>query len=322
MTSGMRRHAVILSAGETATTDYFLYPHLENLGYEVILLNSSADPLESAFDMGRCGLLVISRYLPGRWFGVVDLLRRHGATLVYFMDDDLFDIRALRGLPMRYQWKIATQALVHRSRLLRMCEEFWVSTAYLAEKYAKCKPILLSPAPSRKTLEGKKGIRVCYHGTASHQREIEWLAPVMEAVQARSDDVHFELFGTRAIARILGGMPRVSVLHPMSWPNYLAFTAARKSDIALAPLLPGAFNAARGPTKFYDYARMGAVGVYSNVSPYREFVKHDVDGLLLDNDPAAWIEAVLALAHDEQRRIAMAAAVTQRAFDDMNEHQR
>jgi hypothetical protein len=144
----------------------------------------------------------------------------------------------------------------------------------------------------------------------------------MEAVQARSGDVHFELFGTHAASKLLRRVPRVSVLHPMSWPNYLAFTATRKRDIALAPLLPGAFNAARGPTKFYDYARMGAVGLYSNVSPYREFVRHDVDGLLLDNEPAAWIEAVLALASDEHRRMAMAAAATQRARDDMNEHQR
>lgn len=317
VTSGLKPGAVILSGGETATTDYFLCPYLEGLGYEVTLLNSSAEPLESSFDLPRCRLVVISRYLSGGWFGLLDKLRRRGMTLAYFMDDDLFDIRALRGLPMRYQWKIVTQALIHRSRLLQMCSEFWVSTDYLAEKYAEFKPVVISPLPSRKTLESKTGIRVCYHGTASHQREIDWLVPVIAAVQARSGNVHFELFGTRAMSKRVGAVPRVSVLNPMSWPNYLAFTAIQKRDIALAPLLQGAFNAARGATKFYDYARMGAVGLYSDVSPYRGFIRNGVDGLILGNDQSIWIEALLALAQDQRKRESMAAAVKQRAFETM-----
>jgi len=158
-------------------------------------------------------------------------------------------------------------------------------------------------------------VRVCYHGTASHPREIDWLLPVIEQVQARSEAIHFELFGGRAVARRFGGLPRVSVLHPMAWPNYLAYTASHRCDIALAPLLPGAFNAARGPTKFYDYTRMGAAGLYSDVAPYRGFVRDGGDGLLLDNDSERWIGAILTLALDAEKRAGLAAAARQRLLD-------
>jgi glycosyltransferase involved in cell wall biosynthesis len=310
--------AAILSDGETATTDYFLIPHLVSLGYQITWLDCRMESLPPSFDLAGCRMLVISRYLSGNWRKILRLLRQQELTLVYFMDDDLFDIHALSDLPIRYQWKIATQALRHRSKLMRMCDEFWVSTPHLAEKYARLNPILLNPAPSQKTMTAKEGIHVCYHGTASHQQEIEWLVAVINEVQLRSDNIHFELFGTSDIKMIAGGLSRVSVLLPMTWTNYLAFTSAHKIDIALAPLLPSTFNAARGSTKFYDYARMGAVGLYSHVSPYREFIRDGVDGLLLENDPAVWVDAILKLAQDQPRRQSIAEAVKERANNGIN----
>ncbi|MGK3539499.1 hypothetical protein ACSLOP_30130, partial [Escherichia coli] len=41
---------------------------------------------------------------------------------------------------------------------------------------------------------------------------------------------------------------------------------SQQADIGLAPLLMSKFNAARGGVKFYDFVRMGAAGIYSNVS--------------------------------------------------------
>lgn len=313
-----RPGAVILSGGATPTADYFLKPYLEQLGYEVSLLDGSCEPMVSAFDTQRCQLVVVSRYVSGCWFAALERLRRQGAKLVYFMDDDLFDLTALQGLPWRYRWKIFSRAWMHRNRLLRLCHEFWVSTPYLAEKYVRFKPVLLGPLPSALMLAQNPCVRVCYHGTASHQREIEWLLPVIAQVQARTEAIYFELFGGRDVAKRFGSQPRVSVLHPMGWPNYLAYTASHRCDIALAPLLPGAFNAARGPTKFYDYTRMGAAGLYSDMAPYRGFVRDGVDGLLLDNNPERWVEAILALAPDAEKRAALAAAARQRLLDVIN----
>jgi hypothetical protein len=309
--------AIVLSEGATATTDYFLLPYLAGRGYRVRLVDTRIDPSESvsAAD-GR--LVVISRYLPHRWLRVVEDASRRGVKVVYFMDDDLFDVRALGGLPWRYRWKIVSRALLHRRRLERLGVQWWVSTAHLASKYASLNPLCLTPMASPETAGRKTGLHVCYHGTASHRREIAWLAPVIEAVQARVDHVHFELFGTRAVQHMFGRLPRVSVLHPMTWSNYVSYTASQRRDLALAPLLDGAFNAGRGPTKFYDYARMGAVGLYSDRPPYRGFIQDGRDGLLLEGDPALWVEALLDLARDHEKRERMALEVRQRVDALMN----
>lgn len=311
----MKQVAVVLSDGETPSTDYFLVPYLEREGYAVSLFDGNSELIGSAFDAQRCRVVVISRYVPGCGLAASQRLQRQGAKLVYFMDDDLFDLASLGGLPWRYRWKIVKRAWWHRSRLMRLCDEFWVSTPYLAQKYARHRPVLLEPLPLEKTASVRRGIRVCYHGTASHTQEIEWLLPMIRAVQEHRDDIHFELFGGGDVARRFAGVPRVSVLHPMNWSNYLAYTAGHACDIALAPLMPSAFNAARGPTKFFDYTRMGAAGLYSDVAPYRGFVRDGVDGELLDSEPLRWVEAILMLANDGERRQALAKAARQRVRD-------
>ena len=90
-----------------------------------------------------------------------------------------------------------------------------------------CRPVAggACPAGVAENAGGENGPQVCYHGTASHMREIEWLAPVVEAVQARSHHVHFALFGTRDVQQLYGQMPRVASVHPMRWLNYLSFTS-------------------------------------------------------------------------------------------------
>ena len=88
----------------------------------------------------------------------------------------------------------------------------------------------------------------------------------------------------------------------MNWQNYLAYTQSNRLDIGLAPLLDSAFNLARGPVKFYDFVRMGAVGVYSNCAPYSNFIEQNVNGVLLDNEPQKWIKALSLLVRAEQKR--------------------
>lgn len=311
---GRRESALLISEGITATTDYFLSPYLAQLGYDTTLVDSRA-VLPEHIVRESWRLVVIARYLPSDWLGLVTACRRRGAKIVYFMDDDLFDLQSLQHLPWRYQWKIFSRAVVRRPRLERLCDEFWVSTAFLAEKYAALSPIVLAPLVSRKTQEANTGLQVCYHGTASHMREIEWLVSVVEAVQACSGSVHFELFGTRAVQQLYGRIPRVAIVHPMRWSNYLSYTSVQRRDLALAPLLPSAFNAGRGPIKFFDYARMGAVGLYADRRPYRGFIRDGVDGLLLPHDHAAWTEALLQLIQDTERRQRMASAVTRRVAE-------
>lgn len=306
--------AYVLSEGNTASTDYFLFPYLESIGYKPQLVDTRQAPSQVNRPAAH-SLIVLSRYFPLAWHELIEELRLAGSRIVYFMDDDLFDIKVLTGLPWRYRWKIVRLALVQQRRLKALCKEFWVSTPYLANKYSNLNPRLIQATPSPKLIRSTSPlVRICYHATASHRRELQWLVEVVRKVQSSATNTHFELFGDTWTKRLFRGIPRVSILHPMSWSQYLAWSSLVQRDIALAPLLPNAFNNARGPTKFFDYARVGAAGIYSSVPPYLDFIREGVDGLLVENDPELWGQMIMDLTIDSIKRTNIAVSARHRAL--------
>lgn len=307
-------NAYVISDGNTASTDYFLIPYLESLGYRTQLVDSR----QHCSILATCqqdSLIVISRYFPVAFRQQLEECKKVGVSVVYFMDDDLFDSHVLTDLPLRYRWKILRFAKWQQRRLLSLCDEFWVSTPYLLQKYAELTPRLIQPLPSPSLIHSNPSlVKVSYHGTASHRSELLWLSEVIRQVQSSTSYIHFEVFGDSTVKRLYQGIPRVTIVHAMSWNQYLAWSGTVQRDIALAPLLPSAFNSARGPTKFFDYARMGAAGIYSSVAPYKGFIRDGVDGLLLDNDPECWTKTILKLAGDKTTRSRLAASARKRTL--------
>ncbi|MDH4390390.1 MAG: hypothetical protein QE285_03070 [Aquabacterium sp.] len=312
----IRRSGCLLLSGDTASSDYLLRTVVVAPLAELWTQIDPARHRPDAQQLATVAQIVIARYLPAPWHAALVEARRGGARLVYFMDDDLMDARAVAELPRPYRDRVRRDALGQRWAIEALCSEFWVSTPYLADKYAAWQPRVLQPRPPRASLQARAPVWVCYHGTASHGAELDWLLPLLQQVQ-RSPAVQtrFEVFGDHAVYKRFRELPHVNVLHPMRWPNYLDYTAGVQRQIGLAPLLPSRFNAGRGPTKFFDFARMGAVGLYSDVAPYRGYVRHGVDGLLLPDDPAAWLQAILKLAADTQARSRMALAARARALE-------
>jgi hypothetical protein len=291
----------VYSGGATGSSlNYFVLPFLADAGVKAsdIELNPSADKLAS----GDFNKVVIVRYWGLKLLLQLCRLRSFGIQLIYFMDDDLFDRSAWSGLPLSYQRTWFTRAYIYKVAIKSLVSEVWVSSPRLYEKYSKlCSHVrVLRPNLSKALISKDRGeyIHIGYHGSAAHAKEIDWLVSVMTDVTRQFGAVRFEIFGGEDVARKFRGLPSVAVLNPMSWPNYLDYTQSRRMDIGLAPLLPTEVNMARAPTKWFDYARMGAVGLYSETPPYAGFVNNGEDGFLLPNSKQRWVEAILELCHD------------------------
>lgn len=281
-------------------------------GVPMVLLDTAKTKASDA-QLQPGDLVVVVRYLTQAWR---QCLERHYPSLsglAYFMDDDLLDAAAMRSsLPTAYVRRLYQKAGRHEAWLRRYCTEFWVSTPALAEKYASLQPKVVEPRPVN--MAPASMVRVIYHGTMAHRAEIEWLRGIMAQVLAKMPNVSFQVFGDTSVNKLYADLPRVQVVHPMSWPNYLYFSSTQQADIGLAPLLPSPFNASRGPVKFFDYVRQGAVGVFSNVSPYSGFVRHEADGLLLPNRQDQWVRAVCELAAEPERRRGLVQAAQDRVL--------
>lgn len=309
------KRVVLLHQGGGATIDHFLRGPLEAGGADLLEINSaSAADAAALRELGRADLVVVVRYLPRAWLAPLRALRRGGTTLALLLDDDLLDPTALAELPRDYRRRIQERITCRRRLLPGLFAGIWVTSEVLAERYAHLQPVQLPLRPAAALLTPAPRLQLAYLGTAAHAAEFRWLLPLLEALQRRQPHTHVELFGDLAVNRAFRHLPRVRILHPMGWSNYLAETGAGRIDLLLVPLLEGRFNAARAPVKLIDAARCGAAPLFSNRVPYRGFIRHGVDGLLLGDAVADWLTAIERLIADPGERQRLAEGARERAL--------
>ncbi len=338
----------IVEEGPNPSTDYFILP-LVTRTYATVL-RCSWSQLPNVADLhGACVIFI--RYVTAAWRTLIEQTKHSLARLIYFMDDDLFDWRAAKGLTWRYRFKLLKRATWQRKWLLKMQPELWVSTPWLQQKYAQYKPCLVLPAPlnpanycnklpnhadsanveikhSDKVVAKKCNISardgatdltkdcvVFYHGTGSHQAEIEWLLPVIEQVLAVNNSISFEIIGNAKTHKLYDHLKRVTVIPQMKWPTYQDFIKQSGRHIGLAPMLDHPFNQARSYTKFFDIHRAGAAGIYAEQGPWRKFIEPSKQGVLVPMRVASWVSAILDLAATQ----ALRASILKAASDTIHE---
>ena len=299
------KEIVVLSPGEIPTTDIYLRGRLERqFGkkvHYVDTLQSSPQEIVLYYSM-----IVIVRHAPLRWLLWLEHRRDQLSGVVFLMDDDIPAVTSASELPFRYAMKTAWRYARARRLLGRLCSEVWVSTPELAGRYKNSSPRLWEPVYVGESSTNKTAALVYfYHGSWAHRREIEWLVPIVRQVQDDVPDAWFEIIGTDKVKHLFRGIPRVRVVHPMSWKDYLAYAGTVRYQIGLAPCFDTDFNRARSHSKVFDITRLGAAGIYSNVTPYAEKVVHGKTGLLCDNDQGRWVASLTLLLTDREMRTSL-----------------
>jgi hypothetical protein len=104
--------------------------------------------------------------------------------------------------------------------------------------------------------------------------------------------------GTDRVRRLYRGIPRVRVVHPMPWKDYCAYAHTVRYQVGLAPCFDTHFNRARSHSKMFDITRLGAAGIYSDVTPYAEKIIHGETGLLCENVADKWVAGLMLLLND------------------------
>jgi hypothetical protein len=288
--------AYLVEERANPSSDYFLLPAISSSNHRVVRCGFA--DLPSADDLAGATVIFV-RYVPPAWAKLVDAVRPRLRGLIFFMDDDVLDTGASVGMPLRYRFKLARLAGWRRGWLQRQRAEIWVSSQYLQQKYADLNPKLVLPSPIEIPSDVR---RVFYHGTASHAAEIRWLRPVIEEALRREERLVLGIVGSANVYRLYRDLPRVNVIHPMNWVSYQHYLYLQGRHIGLAPLIDLPFNRGRSYTKFFDFTRCGAVGIYSPNSAYAEVIRHGMDGLVVELEQEAWVEAILSLAQDEPLR--------------------
>ncbi len=287
--------AVVLSPGNLPTTDLYLKGRFDqHFGGSVCYVDTlRSNP--NSLDVDAGALVVIVRHVPGNWRRWLKRHRDQFAGIAYLMDDDMPAALRAHELPWGYALKTTWRFACTWQSLKGIFSEIWFSTPELMRRYPMPSARLTEPEYVAAKREGATPLVYFYHGSWAHRREIKWLVPIVRQVQQAAPGTWFEIMGTDQVRKLFRGIPRVRVIHPMPWKDYLAYAGTVRYHVGLAPCFDTHFNRARSHSKIFDITRLGAAGIYSDVTPYADRVVHGSTGLLCANVLDKWVAATIHL---------------------------
>ena len=210
-------------------------------------------------------VVVLSRFgHSGAYDMVVDAADRAGAALVFHIDDDLFELPPCVGIE-RYRTARHPRRIHTLHRAMADADLVLAATEPLAQRLSR----IADPARIDVMGEGAAGeprprppakgshapLVIGYMGSASHNHDLEMIAPALNAVLGRFDHVSIELFGSisdQPAADLLRGRVRRRKAVAGDYAQFRRTLAGLGWDIGLAPLRPLAYNMCKTPTKFVE----------------------------------------------------------------------
>ncbi|MFI0844341.1 glycosyltransferase [Mesorhizobium sp. IMUNJ 23232] len=282
---------------------------------ELVVADTTLQPPDAGL-FHDTDMVIVVRYISAIWMDELVKCKGH-AEIVYLFDDDIPAAVDTIELPATYRRRLIDVTSCDFQYMFYISDMVIVSSPILAKRYNTAKTHLLEPPSIRQSeslnhhLDGST-LRIGYHGSSTHYRDLEFLIPMIRKFSEANPGVEFDLFGHKAIRQMARGLDRVNVMDPLPWDEYKEFAKNRPCHIMVAPLLDNAYNRGKSRVKFCDASSLGAAGIFTNAQMYRGIVDHGIDGLLVGNTEDEWLSALQSLATDPDRtyRIASACRIT------------
>jgi glycosyltransferase involved in cell wall biosynthesis len=253
-------------------------------------------------------LVMMMRVCDKRSLGFARSLKEKGIPYIYMMDDDLdlVDPETPLGALL-----LAMDARNNIATLAELASAVVVFSEALREKFSRYNSetsVLVAPSGLSRSL--KRSARPCpspelrmgFAGGAVHAANLAIIENVIGDLLESNPALVFETIGQQSAG--LAGHPRYRHFPAASGgiDAFFQLLHSRAWDIGLAPLRDTAFNAAKTDNKYRTYASAGIPAVYSKVAPFKHSVRDGKTGLLVDNNAAAWRNAIELLLTDGSLR--------------------
>lgn len=235
--------------------------------------------------------------------------RTAGRKTLFGLDDNLFQVpREASSSPYYRSSRIrnALRTLVAEADLLL------VPTRILEDVCRRVRPqaaVELCPVPAMllqdPTEEAKASESILTIGFAGGTDSSVYLntllrSPLITLKRRYGERLRFEFFG--AAPDYLRAIDGLHLPHTEDFAQYKKTMGSRRWSLGLAPLYDTPFHRCKYYNKFLEYAASGIPAVYSKVPPYSEVVRHEENGLLVDNAEQSWLEAIRRLIEEPALR--------------------
>lgn len=160
-----------------------------------------------------------------------------------------------------------------------------------------------------KSRTNKDKIVIGWHGSLTHNADLEMVMPVLRRVSLENPNVYLEFMGgiSADYVRELFKDFEISLLDRIkihsgtkAWHNFPYKLMKLKWDIGIAPLIDDRFNRSKSNIKWLEYSMKSIPTVASNVEPYRS-ITEGVDGFLCTTQED-WYNALTKLIKSKTLR--------------------
>lgn len=257
-------------------------------------------------DLEECDVLICVRGESPLSTELMKRARQAGRYVIFFLDDDL---QHLPKDAFRYPSRKK-----HLLEGLKYADGFLTSSRLLAEEYVPLMAgdrwgmletsIGAEEVVTRQWQQDDGIVRLVYAGASTHTAQWKkFLEPIWNDIAQK--------FGSGISLTFVGMHPEmpednhgavVEFVPPMPLTEFRAYMIERQFDIGLSPLETNHFTERKYYNKFLEYGRCGTCGVYSKCAPYTLIVEDGENGILVDNDPAAWQQALERVIGDAALR--------------------
>lgn len=255
----------------------------------------------------------------------VNILMQDGSKLTVWedgktsnYDGEVFDVvRNQEGVASLHRVLKRARGVSFTTERLR---DYYVKTYGLENTYAFPNSVIFEDYPDIRLKKSKGVVRVLWQGGDSHYEDWYGLRDALKEVCDKLPEVRFVIWG-KEFPWVHGVIPRDRIeVH--DWVPYEAYKiklAAMDFDIALAPLVPNAFNEGKSCIKWYEASALPEPRpvLAANTPPYSDEMEDGVTGMLYDT-PGDFVEKLGRLVGDRKLRGRLAA----NAKDWVNEHRR
>ena len=258
-------------------------------------------------DLIWCDIFVCVRGSEELTMHIVCEVKRLGRLLLFFLDDDLLHLPKESLAYAYFEYGNHQHAL---KKILSISDGLWGANNLIRDQYLPLcgggkwistrMPTVIKPPPMEE--RERTVVQVLYAGSVDHQNLIrEILSPAIRIVSKQfGDQIQFTFVGPDPA---LKDIPQVT--HQAFFENYdqyREFVEKGSFQIGLAPTKLGHFFQCKYYNKFVEYTAVGAVGIYTDCPLYQQVVQNKKNGLLCQNSPQAWADAIITLAKDQDLR--------------------
>ncbi len=263
-------------------------------------------------DLRWCDTLFVVRGASRRTGLLVEEARRYGRFVVSYWDDNPFCIPESSS---SHAYFADPRVRATLAGILENSDQVVSPTKALAESLARKtgRPVPILGVPSFSPVDplpdrvGGKDVVIGFAGSTDHLATLqELIIPALEMLDRRGMAFRFEVVGPEpAVPASLRGRVR-HIPFFSDYADWISFRNGVPWDMALAPLPDREFYACKYHNKFVEMSSAGLPCIFSNVPTYAGVVRHMENGVLAENTPEAWADAIelLGRSHSLRRQLA------------------